>query len=41
MKMKSNFDKKTVESFGEEWKKYDQRTLNESEAKIIFDKYLP
>ena len=37
--MKSNFDKQTVESFGEEWKKYDQSTLNESEAKKIFDKY--
>ena len=37
--MKSNIDPKTVKSFGEEWKMYDQSSLSEKEASQIFDKY--
>ena len=34
-----NLDKKTVESFGDEWSKFDQSGLSEEEGKKIFDKY--
>jgi len=35
----SNLDKKTVESFGDEWSKFDQSKMSEKEGKIIFEKY--
>lgn len=34
-----NLDKKTVESFGEEWSKFDQSKFFEDESKKIFNKY--
>ncbi len=34
-----NLDKKTVESFGDEWSKFDQSGMSEEEGKEIFDKY--
>ena len=34
-----NIDKSTVESFGDEWLRFDQKTLSDSEAHKIFDKY--
>ncbi len=34
-----NIDKTTVESFGDEWRHFDQKTLTEREASKIFDKY--
>ena len=34
-----NTDKKTIDSFGEEWSRFDQSSLNQSESSIIFNKY--
>lgn len=34
-----NLDKKTVESFGDEWSKFDQSQMSKEEAKEIFEKY--
>ena len=36
--MSRNIDKKTVESFGSEWKKFDQ-TKNYKDLKEVFDRY--
>jgi len=35
----SNIDKKTVNSFGDEWSRFDQISLNEVESKKIFNEY--
>ena len=35
----SNIDKKTVKSFGDEWTRFDQRGMPESEAKTRFEEY--
>jgi SAM-dependent methyltransferase len=35
----SNIDPKTVESFGEEWSRFDQNALSEVESKKIFNDY--
>lgn len=35
----TNIDKKTVSSFGDEWKRFDQEELKVSEHKYLFDKY--
>jgi SAM-dependent methyltransferase len=35
----TNIDNKTVESFGDEWSRYDQSGLTETEARKIFDEY--
>jgi ubiquinone/menaquinone biosynthesis C-methylase UbiE len=37
--MKKNLDIDTVKSFGDEWSRFDQSELSESEAKRIFDEY--
>ena len=37
--MKKNLDGGTVESFGDEWKRFDQSRLSEAEARKIFDEY--
>ena len=37
--MKNNIDNKTVESFGDEWKKFDQSNLQIEEADEIFQNY--
>lgn len=37
--MKGNIDEATVESFGEEWSRFDQSKLTSEEAKRIFDEY--
>lgn len=37
--MKNNFDADTVKSFGDEWSRFDQSELTESEANRIFDEY--
>lgn len=37
--MKENFDQATVNSFSDEWTRFDQTLLNEKEAKTIFDEY--
>lgn len=37
--MTENIDKKTVKSFGDEWKKFDQSDLSIEEADQIFNKY--
>ena len=34
-----NLDAKTVESFGDEWKRYNQSSISKSELKRIFDDY--
>ena len=34
-----NIDKKTVESFGDEWGRFDQGGLTSAEANKIFDNY--
>jgi ubiquinone/menaquinone biosynthesis C-methylase UbiE len=34
-----NTDKKTVESFGEEWSRFDQSALNDNDSDKIFNKY--
>ncbi len=35
----SNIDKKTVESFGDEWTRYNQDNMTSNEASLIFDDY--
>lgn len=35
----NNIDQETVDSFGEEWHKFDQSELSESEWKVMFDSY--
>ena len=35
-----NIDKKTVESFGDEWGRFNQEELNSAEANKIFNNYL-
>lgn len=37
--MVNNFDKATVEGFGDEWQQFDQSKLEEHEARSIFDGY--
>jgi len=37
--MKDNLDADTVKSFGDEWSRFDQSELTESEANRIFDEY--
>lgn len=37
--MKSNFDIDTVNSFGDEWKRFDQTNLSSKEAEKIFNDY--
>lgn len=37
--MKHNFDPATVHSFGDEWSRFDQSGLDETEAQKIFDEY--
>ena len=34
--MKNNLDKKTINSFGDEWTKFDQKKLNDKEAQNTF-----
>ena len=36
---KSNYDQKTIDSFGQEWQKFDQNTLSNIEINELFDKY--
>lgn len=38
-KSSENFDASTVESFGDEWSRFDQSSLSEAEAQAIFDRY--
>ena len=35
--MKKNIDKSTVDSFGDEWGRFNQSSLSNEEAKKIFD----
>ena len=35
----NNLDKKTVQSFGEEWTRFDQMGMNKKEALKIFSNY--
>lgn len=37
--MKKNLDDKTVNSFGDEWTRFDQTALEDEEARRIFDEY--
>ena len=37
--MKQNLDRATVDSFGDEWSRFDQAALSEDEAQRIFDEY--
>ena len=37
--MNKNLDVETVESFGDEWSRFDQSKLSEAEARKIFDEY--
>jgi SAM-dependent methyltransferase len=37
--LKANLDSATVESFGDEWMRFDQTILSDAEAKKIFDEY--
>jgi len=37
--MKQNLDHATVNSFGDEWSRFDQTTLGDEEARGIFDEY--
>lgn len=39
MTAKRNLDTATVESFGDEWSRFDQLAMNEAEARTIFDEY--
>lgn len=39
MKRTSNVDNETVEGFGDEWLRFDQSDLPETEHKLIFDSY--
>ena len=36
---KKNYDQQTIESFGQEWQKFDQKNLSEYEIHKLFDKY--
>lgn len=38
-KIKQNFDHATVNSFGDEWSRFDQTALDDEEAREIFDEY--
>jgi SAM-dependent methyltransferase len=35
----TNLDKKVVDSFGDEWKRYDQSIMSDEEAKLAFEDY--
>ena len=37
--MKRNLDTATVESFGDEWSRFDQSGMDNAEAQAIFDEY--
>lgn len=37
--MKKNIDSKTVQSFGDEWSRFDQSRMTDKESKKIFDEY--
>ena len=37
--MKSNLDSKTVEGFGEEWSRFDQTQMGETELSEQFERY--
>lgn len=37
--MKPNIDQKTVDSFGDEWSRFDQSALPEAESRAIFERY--
>lgn len=37
--MSRNLDQRTVESFGDEWSRFDQTAMSEREAAAIFDEY--
>lgn len=37
--MKRNIDQVTVDSFGDEWSRFDQSAMEEDEARAIFDEY--
>ncbi len=37
--MLDNLDKKTVEGFGEEWRRFDQSRLGDAELSDLFDRY--
>ena len=34
-----NYDQQTIDSFGQEWQKFDQNKLSDSEVNKLFDKY--
>ena len=34
-----NIDKRTVDGFGDEWKRFDQSTLSELEHRLLFERY--
>ena len=34
-----NLDQQTIDSFGQEWQKFDQNKLSDSEVKKLFNKY--
>ena len=36
---KKNYDQQTIDSFGQEWQKFDQENLSEYEIHKLFDKY--
>ena len=36
-----NQDKKTVDGFGDEWSRFDQSELPDSEQQLLFDEYFP
>ena len=37
--MRSNQDNRTIKSFGEEWKRFNQDKLGKEESEKIFNKY--
>ena len=37
--MKKNLDKETVESFGDEWKRFDQSGMDFEESQKVFNEY--
>lgn len=37
--MATNIDRRTVDSFGDEWSRFDQAALSDDEARRIFDEY--
>ena len=39
MTKESNFDRKTVDGFGDEWSRFDQSKLSYQELNVIFDSY--